>query len=108
MFFTKNKKDRAKHFETFTYFIPAPPVRQTGYREKDFDTICKALNKYGLEYKIMDTVGHANGFWIIIKIFGDKEKIEFAFNDDRLIDFKLYLDPENIEQDAEPFIIERE
>ncbi|EQC44313.1 hypothetical protein [Bacteriovorax sp. Seq25_V] len=108
MFFKKNKKDRVKHFEVFTYFIPAPPVRPTGYREKDFDTICKTLNKYDLDYKILDTIGHTNGFWIIIKIFGDKQKIDYAFNDPRLNDFKIDIDPESFDHGDEPFIIERE
>ncbi len=108
MFFSKEKKARQKQSETFTYFIPAPPVRPTGYREKDFDTICKTINSYGLEYKILDTIGHPNGFWIIIKIIGSKHEIDHAFNDIRLIDFKINLEGTNLEFDEEAFVIERE
>ena len=26
--------------QTFTYYVPAPPPRKSGYREKDFDKLC--------------------------------------------------------------------
>ena len=36
--------NKMKEFKTFTYFIPAPPHRKNGYREKEFDKMQKSMN----------------------------------------------------------------
>jgi len=42
-------KKAKNSFSTFTYFIPAPPARKTGYREKEFDKILTGILQSGFE-----------------------------------------------------------
>jgi hypothetical protein len=59
---------RYKKIQTFTYFIPAPPARKTGYREKAFDQLVEELGKLG--FKILDLKAspinnsEASGMWV--------------------------------------------
>ena len=54
---------------TFTYFIPAPPNRKTGYQEKEFDQICQYLleKDFDLIDIKMQSFGSdtAAGLWIL-------------------------------------------
>jgi hypothetical protein len=45
----KTLKKAKSSFSTFTYFIPAPPARKTGYREKEFDKILTGILQSGFE-----------------------------------------------------------
>jgi len=61
-----------KKVSLFTYFIPAPPARKTGYREKSFDSlICKLIE---IGFKVLEvntqTLNQAesSGLWIIVKV----------------------------------------
>ena len=62
---------------TFTYFVPAPPNRKTGYQEKEFDHICKYL--VGKNFDIIDIKmeafanDSAAGVWILC-ILGAKSQ----------------------------------
>jgi len=55
--------------QTFTYYIPAPPKRSSGYREKQFDNICFQLLNRG--YKVLSITTTANtgvngsGMWVL-------------------------------------------
>ena len=56
--------------QSFTFFIPSPPARSTGYREKQFDTLFyKFINK---GYRILNFTTEASngekqsGMWIIL------------------------------------------
>ena len=66
-FFT-NKEAYIKT-RTYTYFIPAPPNRKTGYQEKEFDQICDYL--VGKNFDILDIKMEAfandtaAGVWIL-------------------------------------------
>ncbi len=46
---TKNK------LSTFTYFIPAPPNRKTGYREREFDKILTGILQSGFQIESLQT-----------------------------------------------------
>lgn len=81
-------KEKSSH-EVFTYFIPAPPIRLTGYREKDFDNICKSIISHDLDFKIIKTIPHPNGVWIISSIKGKQESLDLLFKDSRLKDLAL-------------------
>lgn len=56
--------------QTFTYFIPAPPERKQGYREKSFDQIIQKLTK--MDFEIIDIKTQAinndskSGMWAIV------------------------------------------
>ena len=58
--------------KSFTYFLPAPPERNSGYQEKEFDQIFSYLNNAG--YDIIDfktqsiaygELNHCAGIWIV-------------------------------------------
>lgn len=41
--------------KTFTYYIPAPPHRKTGYREREFDKILQGILTAGFELLDLQT-----------------------------------------------------
>lgn len=101
----KSNKEHQKEnssSEIFTYFIPAPPTRPMGYREKDFDTICKTIISHDLKLKILKTVPHQNGLWVMILISGQADKIARLFTNSKLkelsIDSNLGLDEDNFQE----------
>lgn len=58
--------------KSFTYFLPAPPERNSGYQEKEFDNIFSYLSKQGYEVIDFKTQSiaygennHCAGIWII-------------------------------------------
>lgn len=62
------KKEQFK-IQSFTYFIPAPPHRQTGYREKHFDRLLSEFLSYGFEIIDFKTQSLAStstaGMWVV-------------------------------------------
>lgn len=44
---------------TFTYYIPAPPARKSGYREREFDKIMRGILNSG--HEIVDLHTHSVG-----------------------------------------------
>lgn len=75
-----NKKSNYYGVKTFTYFIPAPPARKTGYQEKEFDSTVTNLIKMGFEIVSINTSAYANdhkcGMWVIC-LLGAKSKEVF-------------------------------
>jgi hypothetical protein len=61
---------KKKPSETFTYYIPSPPERSTGYREKELDAITKMFIDCNIEYNIETTISGQNGFWVVFNLFG--------------------------------------
>ena len=57
------------HIESFTYYIPSPPNRKTGYREKAFDSVFHAFINQGYEILHISTQTNTNpehsGMWIL-------------------------------------------
>jgi len=55
--------------ESFTYYIPSPPNRKTGYREKAFDSVFHSFINQGYEILHILTQNNSNpehsGMWII-------------------------------------------
>lgn len=74
--------------KTFTYYIPAPPFRKTGYQEKEFDGITEYIQSLGyeiLDFKLQSHSGEEkSGLWIIC-ILGAATKEIF----DRPIDYEF-------------------
>lgn len=66
--------------KTFTYFIPAPPSRRTGYQEKEFDSIMGNLTHMGFEIVNIHTSAYANeqkcGMWVVC-VLGAKTREVF-------------------------------
>ena len=65
-FFKKNKYFKTR---SFTYYIPSPPDRKTGYQEKEFDHVFNQLMEQGfdrLEYKMQAAASDkSSGMWIM-------------------------------------------
>ncbi len=59
--------------KTFTYFIPAPPRRKSGYREREFDKIMHGILAEGqqiVDWKVHNTEG---GIYVVF-ILGSTKK----------------------------------
>jgi hypothetical protein len=75
--------------QTFTYYVPAPPPRKTGYREKEFDSLFYQFMNRGYEVVDFKTVAHTGanqcGMWIILLVRAlnaqaDKLDLDFEAN----------------------------
>lgn len=64
----KTKPSGKNKLSTFTYYIPAPPHRKSGYREKEFDKILTGILDSGFEIVSLQTqgVGNENGAGLFI------------------------------------------
>lgn len=74
------KKVRLK---TFTYYIPSPPVRKSGYQEKEFDRLFHELAQFGLELHQIHTQADptVGGMWIILVYRCDDDESNKQFVD---------------------------
>ena len=65
----KNKEYKQS---TFTYFIPAPPERNSGYREKHFDRLISEFLALGFEVLDIKTQSIASnrtqGMWVVFLV----------------------------------------
>jgi hypothetical protein len=57
--------------QTFTYYIPAPPHRNTGYREREFDKIMAGISNSGFEIlnvnaQSVSTHDHSGLFIVVV------------------------------------------
>lgn len=79
---------RKKQFkiQTFTYYIPAPPARKTGYREKEFDKIFYEFINQGFEILNVQTQAHTGanscGMWVIFAVRATNAEAEKLDLDD--------------------------
>ena len=64
-----------KEFKTFTYFIPSPPHRKNGYREKEFDKIMQGILQSGFELIDIQTQGMENGMFVLAVLRVPSKKI---------------------------------
>lgn len=63
---------------SFTYFVPAPPMRKNGYQEKELDTITDYLldNDFDIlsrEMKVLNTE-RSSGVWVFFLLGAKTEK----------------------------------
>lgn len=71
--FTQNatctKGSNSFKIQSFTYYIPSPPARDSGYREKQFDKIFYEFINLGyeiLDFKIASNNGQkSSGIWMV-------------------------------------------
>lgn len=65
--------------KTFTYFIPAPPHRKSGYREREFDKIMQGILTSGFELLELQTQGvggeQNGGLFIIATLKAGSKKV---------------------------------
>jgi hypothetical protein len=66
--------------KTFTYYIPSPPMRRTGYQEKEFDAIIASIIDMGFEIIDLNLSSHGSesksGLWVVC-LLGAKTKTIF-------------------------------
>lgn len=67
--------------QSFTFFIPSPPARSTGYREKHFDKLFYEFINRG--YKVINFTtqastsgGNHSGMWIICLVQATNDEAE--------------------------------
>jgi len=84
-----NKKTFFKK-KTFTYYVPSPPLRKTGYQEREFDSIMEYIVNLGFDIIDFKMESHAtegkSGLWIVCLLGANTEaiyntKIEFTHDD---------------------------
>jgi hypothetical protein len=67
IFCRKPSKTRHYVIKSFTYFIPSPPPRKSGYREREFDNLLEKILNSGFEV-INSNIEHCNnekgGMWV--------------------------------------------
>lgn len=66
--------------KTFTFYIPAPPHRKTGYREREFDKIMQGILTTGFELidlQIQAVGGSDNAGLFIVTTLKAKDKKTF-------------------------------
>lgn len=60
---------------TFTYFIPAPPHRKSGYREIEFDKIMRGIIECGFEIETLETQSSQNGIFVLALLKTNSKKV---------------------------------
>ncbi len=87
------KSGRKMYRTTFTYFIPAPPHRKTGYREREFDKIMQGILSTGFEIESLQTQatgGEGGGLFVVAILKTNSKKVfELDLNQDLHDRFKL-------------------
>ena len=75
-FFSKKEYLKTR---TFTYYIPAPPARKTGYQEKEFDKLTKYLQDLGFELLDFKMQSHSDenraGLWVLCLLGAKNEEL---------------------------------
>lgn len=89
--------------QTFTYYVPAPPARKSGYREKNFDQLASFFIRKG--YKLLDlkVIPHSHspgGFWAIFLLQSNSLKTRDIDLTDEVDDFVIKQLPELIPEES--------
>lgn len=61
--------------KTFTYFIPAPPNRKSGYRETEFDKIMQGILNSGFQLLDLKTEAVPTGLFVIALLKAPTKKV---------------------------------
>lgn len=72
---TSKKASTAALIKTFTYYIPGPSQRKSGYREKEFDKIMQGILGLGFELVSLQTSTLPHGVMIVVVIKAKNKKI---------------------------------
>lgn len=73
--------------QTFTYYIPAPPSRKSGYREKEFDRLFYKFVNQGFEVLSINTQSNPgkdqSGLWVIVTVRSTDPNMAFKELDEQ-------------------------
>lgn len=85
------KHEKDYKMQTFTFFIPSPPARSTGYREKHFDKLFYEFINRG--YKVINFTTQASsagekhsGMWVLCLVQATNAEAEKLNLDDIFMD----------------------
>ncbi len=98
---TKLGLKKTYKIQSFTYFIPSPPPRSTGYREKQFDKLFFEFINRG--YKILNVTSQSSngdkqsGMWIIFIVQATSKQADLLNFEDSNIDITKSADKPSIE-----------
>lgn len=74
---------KRKKLSTFSYFIPAPPSRKTGYQEKELDTVLNFILSKGFSINKISTESitteNGAGVWVFTILQAETKEAE-SFN----------------------------
>jgi hypothetical protein len=77
--FTSLFKKRYFGTRTFTYYIPAPPMRKTGYQEREFDSLTGHITSLGFDLIDFKLEAHASeaqaGLWVLCTLGAPSKEI---------------------------------
>ncbi len=92
------KKTKFK-IQSFTYYIPSPPERKNGYREKQFDKVFYDFINQGFEILSITTQNNTNtshsGMWIVcvVRALNQKaDKLNLDYYSDTLSNQNIEFD----------------
>jgi hypothetical protein len=90
--------------KTFTYYIPTPPPRKSGYQEKEFDHLIDHLNELGFKLIDFSLTSHSSaeksGMWIVCHL-GAYDKKTFEQKIDFTSPHEITLNPSHVELDPD-------
>jgi hypothetical protein len=101
------KKKKYYSTQTFTYYIPSPPSRKTGYRETEFDSIVTKIISLGFEIISITSQSHSSeeksGMWIICHLGATTEEVSKKIitvdeSKNEISNTKIELDPSIIHE----------
>lgn len=72
---SKSSTKSKKVFKTFTWFIPSPPARKNGYREKEFDKIMQGILQSGFELEDLQSQSMENGMFVLALLSVPSKKV---------------------------------
>ncbi|HLW55864.1 MAG TPA: hypothetical protein VKY27_00675 [Bacteriovoracaceae bacterium] len=96
-----NKPKRSVFRTSFTYFIPSPPHRKSGYREREFDKIMQGILNSGFEIEELRTesVQTPQSGMFILTILKAKSKKVFTLDENIDIHESFKLSEEPLDND---------
>ncbi len=80
--------------QSFTFYVPSPPMRKIGYREKEFDKIFYTFINRGFQIINFSTQANTNskqsGMWIVVIVKSlKKQAASLNFVEDELAEFSI-------------------
>ena len=90
--------------QSFTFYVPSPPMRKIGYREKEFDKIFYSFINRGFQIIDFSTQANTNskqsGMWIIVIVKSlKKNSASLNFVEDELAEYSI-TDSEDTDQEV--------
>ncbi len=72
---TKRPSSKTVLIKPFTYFLPSPPQRKTGYREKEFDKILQGILQSGFTILDLKLQSSENGVFVFLILKAKNRKV---------------------------------